>query len=405
MIAEIGTFLGPMKLHRAVRRVPFGAQKSLSVQSPPTCPSNGFARIKSTTYGAVYIIDPKQLLYTKSKACTCYQDLPAGWTLCSSAPSLDFQPSALIDSQPPPSIITAKWSVEQVKTNSQGYVVLRNDRALKCVKGAGVKLNTSSSILLIFKKNNDVDLLNIKAILKKKWKRASCQTQIRILTNEKRDVRLYPILSRASLTLMIMYRLYTTCGKYGVKSPKFIWAPCAQLYSLSETPQPPPSARIWAHIRGRYWSAKIDDICLWAPGTVACTVNYVCNGTCLLDSKLVWFCSCSSCRTRCSAPRRRSRSWSRDNKMNRSCGSVFFINGSDSGISVLWILITLMRIRIRLIALMWIRMRIWIFIWCGSVTDPSFQIKAQTLRIRIRMRIHNTAAFTKYLDQDPACEA
>ncbi len=44
---------------------------------------------------------------------------------------------------------------------------------------------------------------------------------------------------------------------------KFIWAPCAQLYSSAETPQlPPPSPRIWAHIRGRYWSAKIDDISL-----------------------------------------------------------------------------------------------------------------------------------------------
>ncbi len=29
--------------------------------------------------------------------------------------------------------------------------------------------------------------------------------------------------------------------KYGVRSPKFIWAPCAQLYSLAETPQPPPT--------------------------------------------------------------------------------------------------------------------------------------------------------------------
>jgi hypothetical protein len=51
--------------------------------------------------------------------------------------------------------------------------------------------------------------------------------------------------------------------KYGVRSPKFFWAPCAQLYSLAETPQPPPpSPRIWAHIPGRYWSAKIDDISL-----------------------------------------------------------------------------------------------------------------------------------------------
>jgi hypothetical protein len=38
---------------------------------------------------------------------------------------------------------------------------------------------------------------------------------------------------------------------------------CARLYSLAETPNPlhslPP---IWAHIRGRYWSAKEDDISL-----------------------------------------------------------------------------------------------------------------------------------------------
>ncbi len=34
---------------------------------------------------------------------------------------------------------------------------------------------------------------------------------------------------------------------------------CVQLYSLAETPQLPPSPRIWAHIRGRYCSDKIDD--------------------------------------------------------------------------------------------------------------------------------------------------
>jgi hypothetical protein len=40
------------------------------------------------------------------------------------------------------------------------------------------------------------------------------------------------------------------------------------LYSLAETPQLPPkdtpplSPRIWAHIRGRYRSAKIDDVSL-----------------------------------------------------------------------------------------------------------------------------------------------
>jgi hypothetical protein len=41
--------------------------------------------------------------------------------------------------------------------------------------------------------------------------------------------------------------------KYRVRSPKFIWAPCAHLYSLAETPQQPPYPRIWAHIRGHYW--------------------------------------------------------------------------------------------------------------------------------------------------------
>ncbi len=35
------------------------------------------------------------------------------------------------------------------------------------------------------------------------------------------------------------------------------------LYSLADTPQIYPSSpRIWAHIRGRYWSDKIDDISL-----------------------------------------------------------------------------------------------------------------------------------------------
>jgi hypothetical protein len=28
--------------------------------------------------------------------------------------------------------------------------------------------------------------------------------------------------------------------KYGVRSPNFNWALCAQLYSLTETPKPPP---------------------------------------------------------------------------------------------------------------------------------------------------------------------
>ncbi len=37
---------------------------------------------------------------------------------------------------------------------------------------------------------------------------------------------------------------------------------CVQLYSLHgwDAASPPPPSRIWAHIRGRYWSGKVDDI-------------------------------------------------------------------------------------------------------------------------------------------------
>jgi hypothetical protein len=34
------------------------------------------------------------------------------------------------------------------------------------------------------------------------------------------------------------------------------------------TPPPTPPG-IWAHIRGRYWSAKIDDISLWPPALIS----------------------------------------------------------------------------------------------------------------------------------------
>ncbi len=36
---------------------------------------------------------------------------------------------------------------------------------------------------------------------------------------------------------------------------------CAQLYSLAETTQVPPAPAFGLVLRGRYWSAKIDDIC------------------------------------------------------------------------------------------------------------------------------------------------
>jgi hypothetical protein len=53
------------------------------------------------------------------------------------------------------------------------------------------------------------------------------------------------------------------------RSPKFIWAPCAQLYSLAETTQPlPPPPHLGSNTRSLlpYWSAKIDDISLRPPG-------------------------------------------------------------------------------------------------------------------------------------------
>ncbi len=48
---------------------------------------------------------------------------------------------------------------------------------------------------------------------------------------------------------LLWTRAMRTKVKYVVRSPKFIWAPCAQLYSLAETLQPPTPA-FWAHLRG-----------------------------------------------------------------------------------------------------------------------------------------------------------
>ncbi len=54
----------------------------------------------------------------------------------------------------------------------------------------------------------------------------------------------------------------TTLVKYAVRFPTFIWALCCTHWLR---PRNSPYPRIWAHIRGRYWSAKIDDISLWPP--------------------------------------------------------------------------------------------------------------------------------------------
>jgi hypothetical protein len=51
---EIESFLGLVKWHRVDRRVKFGAQKlEISMaQPPPTCPSNGYARIQNIMHRA-----------------------------------------------------------------------------------------------------------------------------------------------------------------------------------------------------------------------------------------------------------------------------------------------------------------------------------------------------------------
>ncbi len=70
----------------------------------------------------------------------------------------------------------------------------------------------------------------------------------------------------------------------------FVWASFAQLYSLAEIPQstPSPPPRIWAHIRGRYWSTKIDDISLWPPATPpAVSLDYVYMATSLVKFSII----------------------------------------------------------------------------------------------------------------------
>jgi hypothetical protein len=41
-----------------------------------------------------------------------------------------------------------------------------------------------------------------------------------------------------------------------VRSPKCIWAPVYSCILIGWEPATPPSTGIWAHIRGRYWSAR-----------------------------------------------------------------------------------------------------------------------------------------------------
>ncbi len=48
---------------------------------------------------------------------------------------------------------------------------------------------------------------------------------------------------------------------FGVRFPKLVWAPCAQLYTHWLRPLQHPASLAFG-LR-RYWSAKIDDIFLW----------------------------------------------------------------------------------------------------------------------------------------------
>ncbi len=67
--------------------------------------------------------------------------------------------------------------------------------------------------------------------------------------------------------------------KYRGRSPKFIWAPChvmctAVLFGWDQRPRnslPPPAFGLI--FRGRYWSAKIDDISLYLLCSVLCRMN------------------------------------------------------------------------------------------------------------------------------------
>ncbi len=89
----------------------------------------------------------------------------------------------------------------------------------------------------------------------------------RILANQESTLP-----SRQKLQLIITFFVCRTyCKAWNEKQKhklnveldlqKFFWAPCAQLYSLAEIPNPHPFPRIWAHIRGRYWPRKTTSLC------------------------------------------------------------------------------------------------------------------------------------------------
>jgi hypothetical protein len=55
--------------------------------------------------------------------------------------------------------------------------------------------------------------------------------------------------------------VHHTYVKYGVRSPKLIWAPSAQLYSLAETPQHPPLPHLGSDTRALLVSQDRRHLC------------------------------------------------------------------------------------------------------------------------------------------------
>jgi hypothetical protein len=95
-----------------------------------------------------------------------------------------------------------------------------------------------------------------------KWKKAQSFSQN---TKKSENVYLYTQISCMLGASFLAYVQAIYCRlNMELDLQSLLWLLCtAVLYSLAETSQLlPPSPRIWAHLRGRYLSAKMDDISL-----------------------------------------------------------------------------------------------------------------------------------------------
>ncbi len=76
-------------------------------------------------------------------------------------------------------------------------------------------------------------------------------------------------------SMTILYSLpYSIGWTWSQISKVYLGSMCRAVLISWDTATPPPphpSPIIWAHIRGRYWSAKIDDMSLWSPALHTCT--------------------------------------------------------------------------------------------------------------------------------------